>query len=521
MSFSNHQLRELLDRLRSQPDENEVFEFKEAKDNYSFEKLGKYFSALSNEANLTNRNHAWLVFGIRDRDYAIVGSHYRMNRADLDHLKGEIANKTTSRITFIEIYELSEPEGRVVLFQIPAAPRGMPVAFEGHYYARDGAEIGPLNPEEYERIRTQILPEDWSAGIIKDASLDDLAPEAIRKARENYASKFSDKAADVSAWDDLTFLNKAKISIKGKITRTAIVLLGREESEHFINPSEAKIRWVLKDLSNNEKDYEIFNPPLLLAVDKVHARIRNLKYRYLKEGSLFPEEVLKYEPFVIREALNNCIAHQDYRNPFLASAMFNLKMVDTAGGGIKKMFGYQKIRFFPLPEYDFSDDKVKVTIIGKVLDMEFARVLAKNPDLSLNEIMLLDKIQKKIPIPEDSAKHLKDLGLIEGRKPNYFISSALAAETNDVKLKTDYVKQRAFNDEHYRKMILDYIKTYNSATRKEIEALLIDKLSEILDDSQKQNKISYLLATLRQANLIKNVGSDKKPKYVVLESDRL
>ena len=55
----------------------------------------------------------------------------------------------------------------------------------------------------------------------------------------------------------LTFLNNAKITIRGKITRTAILLLGKEESEHFINPSEAKIRWVLKDKYGNEKDYVI------------------------------------------------------------------------------------------------------------------------------------------------------------------------------------------------------------------------------------------------------------------------
>ena len=174
-----------------------------------------------------------------------------------------------------------------------------------------------------------------------------------------------------------------------------------------------------------------------LAVDKIYAKIRNLKYRYIKNGTLFPDEVDQYEPFVIREAINNCIAHQDYtkggrinvvemedqliftnlgsfipgsvekvvkedapeehyRNRFLATAMFNLKMVDTVGGGIRKMFNYQRERFFPMPEYDLSGGKVKVTVIGKVLDIEFARVLAQHErDLSLDEIIMLDKVQKR------------------------------------------------------------------------------------------------------------------------------
>jgi ATP-dependent DNA helicase RecG len=558
MKLTDQQVHELLTWVLKQESENEIIEFKEAKKNYDFKKLGTYFSALSNEANLKNKNHAWLVFGIRDKDHAITGSFYRKKRSKLDSLKGEIAKKTTNRITFIEIYELNEPEGRVILFQIPSAPRGMPMAFEGHYYGRDGEELSPLNPEEYERIRSQVIAEDWSAGIIKDATLDDLDPQAIQKARENYDSKFPDKAMEISAWDNITFLNKAKITIKGRITRTAILLLGREESEHFINPSEGKIRWVLKDLFNNEKDYEIFTIPFLLAVEKVHTKIRNLKYRYLKDGTLFPEEVLKYEPFVIREALNNCIAHQDYRkagrinvveiedeqlifsnygnfipgsvekvvmdnapeeqyrNPFLATAMFNLKMVDTAGGGIKKMFSYQKNRFFPLPDYYISEGKVKVTITGKVLDMEFARVIASNPQLSLEEIMLLDKVQKKLPITNEGVKRLKELGFIEGRKPNYYISSSLAESTADDHLKAQYVKQRGFDDEHYKDMIVKYIKKYGSANRKDINLLILSKLPDVLGDNQKTHKVSNLLSALRRSGIIKNVGTTNKPKYVVV-----
>ncbi|MBI2471206.1 MAG: putative DNA binding domain-containing protein, partial [Planctomycetes bacterium] len=436
-----------LNELRKLPVETEVFEFKEAKNNYDFNKLGKYFSALSNEANLKGRPHAWLIFGIKDKGRTIVGSQFRQNRKDLDSLKGELANKTTNRISFIEIYELHLPEGRIVMFQIPAAPKGIPVAFDGHYYGRDGEELSPLNLEEIERIRAQTALEDWSAAIVPDATIDDLDPAAIAKARENYKNKFPHQANDIDRWDVITFLNKAKVIIKGKITRTAITLLGKPESEHFISPAEAKIRWLLKDAKGNDKDYHIESCPLLLAVDKIYAKIRNLKYRYIKDGTLFPDEVDQYEPFVIREAINNCIAHQDYtkggrinvvemedqliftnlgsfipgsvekvvkedapeehyRNRFLATAMFNLKMVDTAGGGIRKMFNYQRERFFPMPEYDLSEDKVKVTVIGKVLDMDFARVLARNPSLFLEQIIMLDKVQKRKPLSDEEIKYL-------------------------------------------------------------------------------------------------------------------
>ncbi|MDX2247377.1 MAG: putative DNA binding domain-containing protein [Bacteroidia bacterium] len=310
--MTEKELKGILNRLQNLPAENEVVELKEAKSTYDFTKLGKYFSALSNEANLKGKPYAWLLFGIENKHHKIVGSQFRSVRKDLDSLKSEIANKTTNRITFVEIFELNLQEGRVVMFQIPAAPKGFPIAFEGHYYGRDNEELVPLNLEELERIRAKAISEDWSAVIVPGATIDDLDTTAIAVARANFKNKFPDKAAEMDEWDDITFLNKAKITIKGQMTRTAILLLGKEDSEHFISPAEAKIRWLLKDAKGNDKDYMIVGCPLLLAVDKVYTKIRNLKYRYMKGDTLFPDEVDQYEPYTMREALNNCIAHQDY-----------------------------------------------------------------------------------------------------------------------------------------------------------------------------------------------------------------
>lgn len=550
------ELKQTLQQLRNLSAETEVVEFKEARNNYDFSKLGKYFSALCNEANLNGKPFAWLVFGIENKHHNIVNSQFRPQRKDLDSLKSEIANKTTNRITFIEIYELHLPEGRVIMFQIPAAPKGFPIAFEGHYYGRDNEELVPLNLEEIERIRAQVTTEDWSAAILPQATLDDLDEEAMRVARVNFKNKFPEKAAEVDVWDEVTFLNKAKITIKGKITRTAIILLGKEESEHFINPAEAKIRWLLKDSKGNDKDYLIVGCPLLLAVDKVYVKIRNLKYRYIKDGTLFPDEVNQYEPYSIREAMNNCIAHQDYtkcgrinvvemedqlvftnlgsfipgsvagvvkedapeehyRNRFLATAMFNLKMVDTAGGGIKKIFNFQRDRFFPMPDYDLSGGKVKVAIPGKVLDLEYARLLAMNKNLSLDEIIMLDKVQKKQSITEQEEKILKSKKLIEGRKPNFYISIRVAQETGQ---KAAYTKNKAFDKSYYLDLIIKAIRDHGSIDRNDIDKLLWMKLPDWMNDKQRKAKIANLLSELRIKSRIINEGNDTKPRWVILSS---
>lgn len=542
------EIESILNELRLHS-ENEVVEFKEAKQQFDFDKIGRYFSALCNEANLKNRRSAWLVFGIKDSDRSIVGTQFRPNQADLESLKAEIANNTHGRLTFIEIYELPFPEGRVLLFEIPAAPKGIPISWKGHYYGRDGEALNALNLEEVERIREQARAEDWSAGVVTNAQLEDLSPEAIAQARASYKRKNAHLLEEIDSWNDATFLNKAKICIKGKITRTAILLLGKPESEHFISPATAKISWILRDKDNIDKDYQHFTCPLILNTEAVYQKIRNLKYRYIADGTLFPEEVDQYDPYIIREALNNCIAHQDYtlsgkinvvehedgklvfvnsgtfipvsveevvisdapeptyRNPFLVEAMINLNMIDAIGSGIKRMFNIQRKKFFPMPEYELVGQKVKLGISGKVIDLNYARKLAFMPDLNLSEIILLDKVAKGKILEEHEIKELKAKELIEGRKPNFFISATVAKVTGD---KADYIKQRGIDDAYCQKMILEYLKKFGEGKREDFEKLLLDKLSDVLTVDKKKNKIRNILQKMKQEKMIFPEGKNWK-----------
>ena len=536
-----------LKQLQLLESENEIVEFKEANNNFDFNKLGKYFSALSNEANLLSKDCAWLVFGVENKYHKVVGTKYRENRTDLDKLKKEIADKTSNRITFQEIYELNLPDGRVILFQIPPAPKGLPISFDGHFYGRDGESLVPLNLEEIERIRNQGSFFDWTSQIIFDATIEDLDEIAIKKARSEFIKRNPKYTEEVDSWNNRKFLDKAKLTIKGKITRSALILLGKEEGEHFLG-SFVKIRWNLKTIDNQDKDYDILSIPFILAIDEVYKKIRNLKYRYLQEGTLFPDEVLRYAPFSIRESLNNAIAHQDYtkaarinlvefeddhlvlsnygaflpqsvenvvlndtpeeiyRNPFLVEAMKNLDMIETQGGGIRKLFDLQRQRFFPMPDYDTSEGKVKVTIVGKIVDEVFAQILAKNPHISIESIILLDKVQKNKPVTDEEYKDLKKLRFVEGRKNNLYLSLKIIHPTGDAQLKPDYVKNRGLEDEIVKKYLFDYIKL-DKASRKDIDKFIWSKLSDTLGDKKKKDKIKNLLQELRKE------GKIYSPKY--------
>lgn len=549
---------DVLDKLITLTTENEVVEFKEAKTQFDKDKLGQYFSALSNEANLKAANCAWLVFGVKN-DRSLVGT--TINDHQLNDYKNEMAQHSSPQLSF-ELIERVEKNGKpVILCKIPAAPQGQPVSWKGHCYGWDGESLGALHDNERDRIKIQNTASDWSAQIIPTATIYDLSKEAIDFARKQFIEKNKKIETEIQTWDDVTFLNKAKVTIQGKITRAAIILLGKPESDHFINPAQAKISWILKDKDNIEKDYEHFGCPFILSIAAVGNKIRNLKYRYIKDGTLFPDEVDQFDPYIIRESLNNCIAHQDYtlngkinvveredgmltfsnvgtfipksvehvikadapeskyRNPFLANAMVSLNLIDTTGSGIKRMFNIQRSKFFPLPDYDVAKGKVQVAIIGKVLDIKYATKLAKMPALGLDEIVLLDKISKGKTITDDGARKLKAKSLIEGRKPNYHISATVAINTNE---KEQYIKNRGFKDDHYKKMILDYIKQYGSATKANIDMLILDILPGVLDEKKKANKVRNLVYALsKKDKLIENKGTVRYPTWVLSKSEPL
>lgn len=527
------------------PYETEWVEFKEARNNYDFDDLGKYFSALSNAADLNGQPAGWLVFGLTDRlPRQVVGTNYRHQRPGLEKLKQEIEQHTNHQMTFRAIHEVTVEGKRVALFEIPAAARGIPTTWNGIAYGRIHDSLKPLTLDKIEQIRRQAAFEDWSAQTCPGATANDLDPEAVAFARLQYKKKNPNLAHEVDQWGDPTFLNKTRVCVSGQVTRAAIILFGRPEATHFLSPATARISWVLKDKKGQEKDFEHFGLPFLLAVDEAFARIRNNTYRYLPHATLFPVEITQYDPWVIREVLHNGIAHQDYtkgghinvveepdsllftnlgdflpgsveevirqdsppelyRNRLLAEAMVSFNMIDTIGSGIRRMFMKQRERFFPLPDYDLSKaERVKVRVFGKVLDERYTRVLIEKTDLDLWDVIALDKVQKRKPLTDEEFRSIKRKGLVEGRRPNLYVSATVAAATET---KTDYIKKRAFDKQYYMKLMQEYLTRFGTATRSDFDRLLLDKISDALSHEQKGNLVTNLLQEMRRKGTIRPV----------------
>lgn len=536
--------------------ENEVVEFKEAKKDKSFNEIGQYFSALSNEANLRSKTEGWLIFGVTNAP-EIIGTNYRSEGRSLQSLKKEIMEHTNQRNTFQEIYELDINGKRVILFQIPPAIPGIPTTWNDMAYGRANESLVPLSMQKLDLIRQQI-GFDWSKAIVEEASMADLDPEAIRRARELFIQHEVHRGKDQSYFEKLSdeqLLNKAGILLGGKVTRTALLLLGDEYAKNYFDGFIPRITWTLYNQDGSVKSYEHFDTPFLLAVDKVFQQIRNVKYRYIAgQQTLFPEEVDQYDANLIKELLHNCIAHQDYtlrgkinveefedhlvfineggfipetietalepgykppyyRNTFLSNAMVNLYMIDSNAIGIPTIFQIQQEKFFPLPSYDLSvPNRVKVTVYGKILDKNYTQLLNYDRTLNIRTVFLLDKIQKKEEITREQYSYLKKLGLVEGRYPNIFVSYSVAEAVGK---KPEYIRNSGLEDEKCKEFILKALRK-GPAKKEELMAVVGDLFPAVLPTDKKSRKLSNLLRIMKTKDkTIDCVGKTKAATWFI------
>ena len=544
--------------------EHEIVEFKEAKGGYDTDKIGRYFSAISNEANLRNQQYGWLVFGVSEKDKVkhVVGTAYKKGEKSLlEKFKYEIARDTTNGMTFYDIIELSPvvngKELRVLMFKIPAAATGIPTDWKTNYYERSGESLVPLKQYKIDAIRSQER-KDWSKQIIEGANIDNLDQGAIQLAREKYKEKMAQEpiSKEVDGMSDEQFLTKMKLLIGGKVTNAAMLLLGNSDFDYLFTAAPS-IMWRLYGADGTDKDYAIFRIPFINVVDKVFAKVRNLTYRYMpNQMTLFPMETEQYDSWLMRELLNNSIAHSNYqlggriyvnefddkikitnpgdfipqkienvlevsynppfyRNQLLAEAMVAFHMIDTATLGIRRAYNIQKAKYFPMPDYDFSSGvQVEVTVYGKTLDDNYMHILYDHPELNLQDAFLLDRVQKGVQIEKKDADRLRALKLVEGRIGSLYLSASVAKSIED---QAGYIKNKGLDDQYYKTLIIEYLKQYSKANRKEIDKLLWDKLPDSLSDDQKKHKVHNLLTALKNKQLIEKDGENQRKANWILK----
>ena len=534
--------------LREYPQENarcEWKEFKNLKNSFCGDEKNDVISYVSAIANMDGGD---LVIGVHDKTLEIVGTdtyNYDKQKAIL-RLTERCVNLSTEDL-YIDEFITDDTNRKVWVIHIPKHLPKRPVFAHNKAWQRIEDSLVEMTTERMSTILDEpIFSEtDWSAQIVSDATIDDLDEVAIAKARMMFKKVHSRiPEAEVNAWTVETFLSKCGIMKNGGITRAAIILLGKYESAFKLRPAVVQVTWTRRDEKQDVVDYEHFTVPFILTVDEILSKIENLTMREMPGGTLFPDTMKQYDDYTIREALHNCIAHQDYtmqqrinfvenptylyysnagsfipgtlenaltneepqayfRNECLCRAMVDFNMIDTVSRGIKKMFNEQWRRHFPMPDYeiDAKNRKVSVRIYGNEINEQYTNLLKTNKSLTLWDCISLDAIQKGRTIHEDIAQDLLNRGLIEGEAPNYTISLGIAKATRQLQ---GYTKQKGLDKEKIKQMILLYLKNAGTdgAKRDSIYEYVKDVMPQVKTHEQQLRLLGDILSALSTDKLI-------------------
>lgn len=534
--------------LREYPQENtrcEWKEFKNLKNSFCGDEKNDVISYVSAIANMEGGD---LVIGVHDKTLEIVGTdtyNYDKQKAIL-RLTERCVNLSTEDL-YIDEFITDDTNRKVWVIHIPKHLPKRPVFAHNKAWQRIEDSLVEMTTERMSTILDEpIFSEtDWSAQIVSDATIDDLDEVAIAKARMMFKKVHSRiPEAEVNAWTVETFLSKCGIMKNGGITRAAIILLGKYESAFKLRPAVVQVTWTRRDEKQDVVDYEHFTVPFILTVDEILSKIENLTMREMPGGTLFPDTMKQYDDYTIREALHNCIAHQDYtmqqrinfvenptylyysnagsfipgtlenaltneepqayfRNECLCRAMVDFNMIDTVSRGIKKMFNEQWRRHFPMPDYeiDAKNRKVSVRIYGNEINKQYTNLLKTNDSLTLWDCISLDAVQKGRAIHEDVAQNLLNRGLIEGEAPNYTISLGIAKATNQLQ---GYTKQKGLDKEKMKQMILQYLKNAGTdgAKRDSIYEYIKDVMPQVKTHEQQLRLLGDILSALSVDKLI-------------------
>ena len=494
--------------------ENKV-EFKEAKaGNFSFNGGNKtdpkdrrkciigYVTAFANEGGGS------LVFGVHDQyPHKIVGTNQCINATG--KLEEDIYRETKIRVNVEELFD--EDKNRVLIIKIPGRPPGKVYKFEDVPLMRVGEELTAMSDERHLQIIQEQEP-DFSEKICPNVTLDDLDTNAINKMKEAYSKK-QDNLLFLTQDDHQALTDLNLITNKHKITYAALILLGKEEviKKHLPQSS------IFLEYRNDQgkitfDDRYTFSKPYFLAIDELWniINLRNSKVPVQEGPYIF--DIPYFNKEVIREAINNAVAHRDYRrtsevvikqypqamyiispggfpigvnlknllivsstprNRLLADVLAKTGIVERSGQGVDKIY-YQSISEGKgSPDYTTSDDfQVQLILSAIVKDRAFALFITKlqqerSEKLSVQEILFLEAIREgksKEELDKTIAEKLYSDGLIEKvgktNRQQWRLSKAYYSFTNK---EADYTKNTPIDESFALMRISQYLQSFGKA----------------------------------------------------------
>ncbi len=518
--------------------EDEHLEFKEARRQFGLEDLIRYCCALANERG------GRIILGVTDRrPRRVVGTAAFQN---LQQTKLSLINKLRLRI---EALEIPHPDGRVLVFEAPTRPLGLPMQVDGAYWMRSGESVVPMTPDVLKRIFDEAQP-DFSAEICPCLDLDELDPRAIEIFRARWAERSRrDDLLDLGAEQ---LLHDADLLSDAGITYAALILLGTGPAlvRHLAH-AEIIYEYRVDDTSIEYQQRQEFRQGFLLDHDSlwslVNARNEVFSYRH---GPL-RRDILAFDENAVREAVLNAVSHRDYRlhgstflrqtrsrisivspggflpgvgpdnilfrqlprNRRLAEALARCGLVERSGQGADRMFA-TAIREGKLPP-DFSEsdeNQVGVILHGTVQDEAFITFLERIAEetqrrFRVRDLFVLDAVHRDRPVPDDLRAHVSELlgaGALEKVERNKLVLSrrfyVLKGQPGE------YTRRRGLDRETRKELLFQHVQQSGSP------GAPFDELAQVLPGSSR-NELKVLLRELKEAGRIHTRGTTRAARW--------
>ncbi len=521
--------------------ENEHLEFKEAKTSFEFEELVQYSVALANEGG------GRMVLGVTNKQpRKIVGSQAFQ---ELERTKLGLMERLHLRI---DAEALQFPEGRVVAFQVPPRPIGMPVQYKGAYWMRSGESLMPMTPDQLKRIFDESGP-DFSAEIARNATFDDLSPEAIARFREMWKRKSGNSA--LQSVTDIQLLTDAELLVDSAVTYGALILFGTGKAlGRHLAQSEVVFEYRSSEASVQFQQRKEFREGFFLFDDELWKTI-NLRndVQHYQEG-LFVWDIKTFNEKVVREAILNAVSHRDYRlsgsvfirqypkrieivspggfppgitpenillrqsprNRRIAEAFARCGLVERSGQGADRMFEESIKESKPRPDFTGTDDyQVSLSLAGEVQNPRFLTFLQHVTQEGLGpfttqDFLVLDSVQREESVPpmlKDRLGFLKDRGIVEltgrGRGAKPILSRRFYAFLGK---KGVYTRKRGLDRETNKALLLQHIQHFRQ------EGSRLQDLKQVLPQLT-HDQIQKLMRELKDDGKVHMIGTTNSARW--------
>ena len=389
-----------------------------------------YVTALCNEKGGT------MVIGMHDSyPHKVIGTKQCENA--IGQLESDIYRDSGIRT---DVYELFEDDKRVLVIDVPPRPRGRVFKFEDVALMRVGEELKPMSDEVYLSIIQEQEP-DFSEQYCDGVTIDDLDDDAINILKEKYAKK--QKNPSFRSLDKYQALSDLNLIFHDKLTNAAVLLLGKQEVINRIYP-QAKVSLEYRTSESNIHfdAREFFDGPYYLMIDKLWAAINSRNGSVPVRSGIYKDfDIPLFNEEVIREALNNAIAHRAYgiqgeivvkqyptkmifvnpggfphgvtvdnilyvqstpRNRLLADVLSKTGLVERSGQGVDNIYLDTLSEGKPAPDYS-KTDAFCVTLIlsSKIEDAAFSQYINSIQDslpddakLTVYDVLTLNMIRQ-------------------------------------------------------------------------------------------------------------------------------